>query len=420
MTYLDSKVSSSPLRRRLRRLSEAERAEEAVALIRQFHRETGRSDDARRKREAKVLRDLRRHGTYDHTPEELAFGARVAWRNHAQCIGRRFWESLKVVDCRDVRDPDDMARRMADHMVEAHGDGRIASVITVFPPARPDILPPYAESGQVIQYAGWQLDDGRVIGDRRNIEITRVATALGWEPRDGRGPFNVLPLILRDAQDRRRLYDLPEAAVREVAITHPDVPAIDALGLRWYAVPCITDMILTIGGLDYPCAPFNGFYMCTEIASRDFADETRYGALPDVARALGDDPGAKGPPLWKDRALTELNRAVLHSFDRAGVTMIDHHTASEQYMDFAAREHAQGREPSGDWNWLVPPQASAACPVFHVDMRDLKAVPNFYRSRATDGGPLGISRAEEETRGRILRWLHGGRRRYRDWRRARG
>jgi nitric-oxide synthase len=29
--------------------------------------------------------------------------------------------------------------------------------------------------------------------------------------------------------------------------------------------------------------------------------------------------------LWRDRATVELNRAVLHSFDRAGVTITDHH-----------------------------------------------------------------------------------------------
>jgi nitric-oxide synthase len=146
-------------------------------------------------------------------------------------------------------------------------------------------------------------------------------------------------------------------------------------------------MILTIGGIDYPCAPFNGFYMCTEIASRDFADRGRYDLLPEVARRLGLDPSTRDS-LWKDVTLTELNRAVLHSYQAAGVTIVDHHTASDQFMQFLAREDAAGRRVSGTWNWIVPPQASSACEVFHLRMADLHAIPNFYRSRSTDGAKL--------------------------------
>jgi nitric-oxide synthase len=172
-----------------------------------------------------------------------------------------------------------------------------------------------------------------------------------------------------------------------VPITHPHHPEIAGMGLRWYAVPVVSDMILTIGGIDYPCAPFNGFYMCTEIASRNFADRGRYDILPEVARRLGLEMDGFGT-LWKDTALTELNRAVLHSYRAAGVTMVDHHSASDQYMQFLARENAVGRPVSGDWSWVVPPQASSACEVFHIEMADLRTVPNFYRNRASDGANL--------------------------------
>ena len=36
---------------------------------------------------------------------------------------------------------------------------------------------------------------------------------------------------------------------------------------------------------------------------------------------------SKGP-FWRDRALVELCAAVLHSFRKAGVTIVDHHAAS--------------------------------------------------------------------------------------------
>ena len=53
--------------------------------------------------------------------------------------------------------------------------------------------------------------------------------------------------------------------VKEVAITHPELPEFEDLQLKWYAVPMISDMKLEIGGIDYVAAPFNGWYMGTEI-----------------------------------------------------------------------------------------------------------------------------------------------------------
>ena len=68
-------------------------------------------------------------------------------------------------------------------------------------------------------------------------------------------------------------YDLPQALVKEVPITHPDIEEFADLNLRWYGVPIIADMRLEIGGLSYNAAPFNGWYMGTEIGARNLADE---------------------------------------------------------------------------------------------------------------------------------------------------
>jgi nitric-oxide synthase len=414
----DKVVRSNPLLRRLRRSTPSERAEEAADFIRAFYRENGLSDEARRTREAEVSRSLRLAGVYEHTPEELAFGARVAWRNHSRCIGRLVWSSLKVVDCRDVADPDEIAARIVDHMSAAFGAGRIKPMISIFAPVKNGVLPSYVESYQIIQYAGYSEPDGSVLGDRLNIETTRDAIALGWRPPDVRGMFDVLPFVIRTAGGKRLLYQLPDAAIREVEIRHPDFPAIDELGLRWYAVPCVSNMILTLGGLDYPCAPFSGFYMGTEIASRDFGDKLRYDLLPKIATAIGSPPGRDVNPFWIDRALVEINYAVVDSFQKAGVTILDHHAASDQYMEFNMRELAAGRRPSANWSWIVPPQASSACPVFHLPMEDLATVPNYYSSRATDGANL-MPHYLEESRSRLQRRWDRIKRRLRRWRRER-
>lgn len=398
---IDTPTRSDPLRRRLRRLTRAEQIEEARAFVRQFHRESELPQADARVREAAVVRSLRRTGHYEHTPDELAFGARVAWRNHANCIGRLHWKALDVFDCRAVAAPDAIAARVAEHMRGAWNGGRIRSAISIFAPVMGERLPAYVESRQVAQYAGYLQPGGRVLGDPLNVEVTRTLLALGWSPPTPRSAFDLLPLLVRDAAGGRHFYALPDDALPEVALVHPSSPGFDALELRWYAVPCVCDMILTIGGIDYPCAPFNGHYMATEIASRDLVDENRYDALDRVGEALGL---ARADPLWKDTALTELNRAVLHSFRGSGVTIVDHHVGSEQFIQFAQHERVCGRLPSANWTWITPPQAGAACPTFHLPMEDLADVPNYYRSRATDGVRLRVNHATEATSRARHRW----------------
>lgn len=415
MARVDTAARSNPLRRRLRRLGAGERREEARAFVEQFYRELNLPDEQRRQRVAQVDRDLRRHGYYEHTPEELAFGARVAWRNSARCIGRLAWRSLEVFDCRAVVAPGAMATRMCEHLSFAKGDGKIRPAISVFAPVRGDQLPAYCESRQLIQYAGYAHPGGKVLGDPLTVEFTRTAMALGWQPPSDRTPFDLLPIVIRDAQDRRQVFELPTEVVQQVAIAHPTNVEVAELDLRWYTVPCVSAMILTIGGIDYPCAPFNGYYMSTEIASRNLTDVRRYDRLREVAVALGL---STDEPLWQDTALTELNRAVLHSFARDGATLVDHHTASEQYQQFVQVEGAAGRMPSADWSWVVPPQASAACQVFHLPMHDRHMVPNYYHSRALDGDALG-PRYDELRRSRFRQRMERLRRRFYSWRRLR-
>lgn len=378
----------SPLHQRLRRLSALEQREEARAFINAFHDAHSASHEARARRWAQIRRSLSRTGFYEHTPDELAFGARVAWRNHSRCIGRLLWETLTVVDCRHLTEPDAMATRINEHMSDALGEGRIRSIISVFAPVCGTALPSYVESPQITLYAGYMRPDGTVLGDRQNVEITRIVQSLGWLNPAEPGRFDLLPYIIRDQDDRRSLFSPSPTSVGEIAITHPTHVALSELELRWYSVPCVSNMILTIGGIEYPCAPFNGFYMCTEIASRNFADLRRYNILREVAPIFGLDPNASGPPMWRDQALTELNRAVLYSFRSAGVTILDHHAASDQFIEFYKRENQNGRRVAADWSWIVPPQASAATEVFHLPMQDFHPVPNYYHSRADDGLPL--------------------------------
>jgi nitric-oxide synthase len=108
--------------------------------------------------------------------------------------------------------------------------------------------------------------------------------------------------------------------VREVPLEHPELPWFVGLGLRWHAVPVISNARLVIGGIIYPAAPYNGVYICQAIGEDVLADDNAYGLVRHIAERLGLDVSSERT-LWRDRAIVELNRAVVHSFDAAGVTI---------------------------------------------------------------------------------------------------
>ncbi|HEX8519976.1 MAG TPA: nitric oxide synthase oxygenase [Pseudonocardia sp.] len=311
---------------------------------------------------AQVRREIAATGTYTHTVDELEFGARVAWRNSARCIGRLYWNSLRVRDRRDWRGPAAVAEECVRHLREATRGGRIRPTITVFAPDRPGRPGPRVHNEQLVRYAGHRTPTGTV-GDGRLAGFTDRVRAAGWRPPQPAGRFDVLPLLVSDGGPPE-LFEVPRDAVLEVPISHPDLGWFAELGLRWYAVPTISDMPLRIGGVTYPAAPFNGWYLATEIGARNLADADRYDLLPAIAARMGSDTRSLRT-LWKDRALLELVVAVQHSFDHAGVTLADHHTESARFLQHVAREEAAGRRCPADWSWIVPPMSGALTPVFH-------------------------------------------------------
>ncbi|MFF6776629.1 nitric oxide synthase oxygenase [Streptomyces sp. NPDC012637] len=355
--------------------------QEAERFVRQFHREQPQAGDVER-RLREVLTEIGRTGTYTHSPAELAFGARVAWRNAARCIGRLYWRSLVVRDLRAVRDANAIAEQCFEHLRQAGNGGRIRPVVSVFAPDRPGRPGPRIVNDQLVRYAGHRTGEGRWIGDPRSAGLTAQARDLGWKREDE--AFQVLPLMVRERPGSRpEWYELPDGAVTEVPLRHPDHAWFAGLGLRWYTVPAISDMVLEIGGIRYPAAPFNGWYMGTEIGARNLADTERYDLLPAVADRLGLDRSSERT-LWRDRALVELNVAVLHSFQEAGVTMADHHTESGRFLRHIAQESRHGRPTPADWSWIVPPLSGSATPVFHryYDPVDPSLRPAFLAREA--------------------------------------
>ncbi|MDF5757004.1 nitric oxide synthase oxygenase [Spongiactinospora sp. TRM90649] len=347
---------------------------EAEGFLTSYHRENPHAGSIR-PRLREVRAEFESTGTYTHTPEELAHGARVAWRNSGRCIGRLYWKSLRVRDRRGTSTAEGVAVESVEHLRQAAPGGKIRPTITVFAPDRPGRPGPRIWNEQLIRYAGYRKADGSVVGDPRNADLTDAVRRMGWRGGEGTA-FDVLPLVVRGAEGAPLLCSVPGDAVLEVPLTHPSYPWFGRLGLRWHAVPAISNMALEIGGIRYPCAPFNGWYMGTEIGARNLADEDRYNLLPAIAGQLGLDTSTDRS-LWRDHALVELNVAVLHSFDSAGIPISDHHTESRRFLTHLAREEKAGRVCPADWSWIVPPMSGAATPVFHRYYEDVVLSPAF-------------------------------------------
>jgi nitric-oxide synthase len=207
--------------------------------------------------------------------------------------------------------------------------------------------------------------------------MTEEALKRGWAPPTPKTAFDLLPLILEMPGAPPALYEIPRALVLEVPLEHPEYAGFAELGLKWYALPAVSEVKLSLGGLNYTAAPFNGWYMGTEIGARNLSDPYRYNLLPRLAQRLGL-PTHRPRSLWQDRALLELNIAVLYSFERAGVKLVDHHAATADFMQFAEQEHAAGRQVAGRWSWLVPPISGSATPTFHYEWEEHTVLPQYF------------------------------------------
>ncbi|WP_340682960.1 nitric oxide synthase oxygenase [Amycolatopsis coloradensis] len=351
---------------------------EAEDFLQLFHAETDGGPTRLRERLDRVRAEIAATGTYRHTTAEVEFGARVAWRNSARCIGRLYWQGLRVRDRRDVVGAAAVAEECVTHLREATRGGRIRPTITVFAPDGPEGPGPKIHNDQLVRYAGYRLSDGSVLGDPRYAGFTETVREHGWCPPERKGSFDVLPLLIESVPGERRLFRLPQDAVLEVPLSHPDHRWFAGLGLRWHAVPAISDMRLVIGGITYPAAPFNGWYLATEIGARNLADTDRYDLLPVIADLMGLSTKSERT-LWRDRALVELTLAVQHSFDAAGVTVADHHTESRRFLTHIAKEERAGRRCQAEWSWIVPPLSGGQTAVFHryYDEPDPAARPAF-------------------------------------------
>ncbi|XP_028607253.2 nitric oxide synthase 3 isoform X2 [Podarcis muralis] len=335
--------------------------EELLPLARDFinlyyHSMKRSESQAHLQRLQEVEQQIAETGTYQLLQAELIFGAKHAWRNASRCLGRIQWNKLQVFDARDCASAQEMFTSLCTHINYATNRGNLRSAITIFPnriAGRGDFR---VWNQQLIRYAGYAQPDGTILGDPANVDFTEAP------------------------DEDPEIFPLPGELVLEVPICHPTLKWFKDLGLRWYALPAVANMLLEIGGLEFPAAPFSGWYVGCEIGMRNFCDSQRYNLLQEVAEQMGLDTQTTSS-LWKDKAAVEMNVAILHSFQLAKVTIVDHHAIADSFMKHLENEQRlRGGCPS-DWVWLVPPISGSLSPVFHQELVNYQLSPLFrYQS----------------------------------------
>ncbi|KAH8412332.1 hypothetical protein KR009_001346 [Drosophila setifemur] len=332
------------------------------------------SSTAHETRWKQVRQSIETSGHYQLTETELIYGAKLAWRNSSRCIGRIQWSKLQVFDCRYVTTTSGMFEAICNHIKYATNKGNLRSAITIFP-QRTDAKHDYRIwNNQLISYAGYKQPDGKIIGDPMNVEFTEVCTKLGWK---GKGTeWDILPLVVSANGHDPDYFDYPPELILEVPLNHPKFEWFTELALRWYALPAVSSMLFDVGGIQFTATTFSGWYMSTEIGCRNLCDTNRRNMLETVALKMNLDTRTP-TSLWKDKAVVEMNIAVLHSFQSRNVTIVDHHTASESFMKHFENESKLRNGCPADWIWIVPPLSGSITPVFHQEMALYYLKPSF-------------------------------------------
>lgn len=90
--------------------------------------------------------------------------------------------NFKVFDARHVQTAQEMFHSIIEHINYATNQGRLRSVITVFPPRTDGQSDFRVWNSQLISYAGYRNPDGTIKGDPSNVQFTEVRIAILHPP----------------------------------------------------------------------------------------------------------------------------------------------------------------------------------------------------------------------------------------------
>ena len=113
---------------------------------------------------------------------------------------------------------------------------------------------------QILAFAGYDMEDGSVLGDPASREITKAIIELGWKSPSPRSKWDLLPIVTMAEDDVPVIAELPYDLRKLVKIRHPQYSTeFENLDLNWVAFPALSRLGFDIGGVQYTAAPFIGW-----------------------------------------------------------------------------------------------------------------------------------------------------------------
>lgn len=227
--------------------------EEATYFIQRFSQETGLLHGKRlEERLEEVKSSIAETGSYTQSYDELQYGCRLAWRNCGQFIMRSSYSTLTVRDCREAKTADDCFKQCVKHLKDIFDGGFESPVISVFQPREDGKSAPVRIwNRELLGYAAYRRDDGSILGDSSNLDLTALCVQFGWIPPKVKSDFDILPLLISDesrGHDDPQVFAIPPEAIHEVELDHPDFDLFNKLNLRWYVQASDASMGIDIGG----------------------------------------------------------------------------------------------------------------------------------------------------------------------------
>ena len=203
-------------------------------------------------------------GCWKQTSQELHFGIRRAWRNSRKCIMRSHCDELKLCDLREVTSSVQMVAELLKGISEAFNDGNIKPTAFIFASRQNGCRGPMFWNHQVLQFAGYEREDGSILGDPNSVILTNAILELGWVPPVSRSPWDLLPLVAMAEGERPAFAEIPPNLRTLVNIRHPRfVTQFEKLDLKWVPFPALTRLGFDIGGVQYTATPFIGWSVYT-------------------------------------------------------------------------------------------------------------------------------------------------------------
>ena len=129
-------------------------------------------------RRSEVEISINKFEYFELTLQELKHAVQYAWRNNTKCVGKIWWETLTLRDCRYIQSVEEMFDTICEHLKKSINNGRIKNTISVFPQKKtgqPDLFRIWNRN--ILMYAGYQdYDNDCFIGNKSNIGFTEVSS----------------------------------------------------------------------------------------------------------------------------------------------------------------------------------------------------------------------------------------------------